>query len=215
MAASSLACMPPVAMPSAISFCSPRWSIGEYRLRSIHHAGDIGEEDQAVDVPGGGDGDCHGVAVHVVNLAVLAACDTGDYGHVTGGGEGVEQSRIRTTTRPTKPSSGSSWSAMATPASMPVSPTARAPAAPESGHQLGIDGAGEDFEDGVDGFIRGDAETAHEIAFNAALFEESGHLFASAMHDGDGGCREAARAAIWRAMLCREEASSSRLPPIL
>ncbi len=48
-----------------------------------------------------------------------------------------------------------------------------------------VDAAGEDFEHGVDGVGRGNAQAADEAALDAAIGEVAGHLLAAAVDHGD------------------------------
>ncbi len=157
---------------------------GQNCFRRIENARHVGEKDEAVGLPCGCDSDGHRIAIHVKDFALRSARDARHNRHVARLRERFEKRRVgrRHTAdkaqlrielignRDAGIDTGESHSARA--------------CGSERGHELRVDAACENFEDCVNRFVRGDAQPAHERALHAALFEETRHLLAAAMHDG-------------------------------
>src|ERR1017187_2364935 len=152
---------------------------------AIEHAFDIGEEDELAGAEGGGAGDGHLIGVDVVDLALAVAGHAGHYGHVAVGGQQVQQRGVGFSDAAHSAQGWVHLLGLHEEAIDAGDSNGKSARAVDGGHQFVIDAAGEDFEHGVDGFGRGDAETADEGAPDTAFGEVAGHLLAAAVDHGD------------------------------
>lgn len=150
---------------------------------SAFNARYIGEKNEGIGLKPNGASDGHLVRVDIENFALAIGGDAGNDGQVSVSGEDVQEASVGA-------------DGFADLAKRRVEEFGfgeeRVDAGEtdgfgsgfhEGGDEFVVDRAGEHFEEGIDHFGSGDAESVNELGFDAAFGQKSGHLFAAAVDD--------------------------------
>ena len=156
-----------------------------HRFIGIEHARNIGQENQTVHTPVRRNRDRHRIAIHVEDLAFRAARHACHHGHVACAGQRAQKVGVGRN-HPSDEAQIRIQLFRHGEAGIDSGESHRfRTGEAERGNELRIHSSREDFKDRVDSLFGRDAQTAYEVALDAALFEKTRHLLAAAVHHRD------------------------------